>query len=197
MPPKKKSNKRKLVTVADVHQTEEPLPQADEGDIDDDSVTAGDPADFVPETEAAGAEGEEEAAVTGGGAVPKRVKKVAGRKAKAKSKTPDDGGTVINIARPGDISEEQELKIVAWVEDHEIIYNQGTKDFKNKAKKDRMFAEFGETIGLSGECIFHIFHLYTHFTLLIFVPFCTILWSKCGIFQCVKCVFLCFFVAGI
>ncbi|KAG0720377.1 hypothetical protein GWK47_006810 [Chionoecetes opilio] len=154
MPPKKKTNKRKVVTAADVHQTEEPLPQADEGDdTDDDSVTAGDPADVVPETEAADAEGEEEAARTGSGAVPKRAKKAAGGKAKAKSKskTPDDdGGTVINIARPEDITEEQEFKLVAWVEDNEIIYNQATKDFKNKAKKDRMFAECGATIGLSG-----------------------------------------------
>ncbi|XP_014671827.1 PREDICTED: heterogeneous nuclear ribonucleoprotein A1, A2/B1 homolog [Priapulus caudatus] len=74
-------------------------------------------------------QGAEEAAGTGGGAVPKRAKKAAGGKAKAKikSKTPDDyGGTVINIARPDDISEEQELKIVAWVEDNEIIYNQAT-----------------------------------------------------------------------
>lgn len=72
--------------MADVHQTEEPLPKADEGNnTHDDSVTAGNPADVVPRNEAAEAEGEEETAGTGGGAVHKRAKKVVGGKAKSKS----------------------------------------------------------------------------------------------------------------
>ncbi|CAC5417888.1 unnamed protein product [Mytilus coruscus] len=85
------------------------------------------------------------------GAVPNRAKKPVVTQAKSKNKTHDnEGGTVINIALPDDISEKQELKIAAWVEDNEMLYNQTTKEFKNKAKKDRMFADFGATIGLSG-----------------------------------------------
>ncbi|CAC5400772.1 unnamed protein product [Mytilus coruscus] len=53
-----------------------------------------------------------------------------------RTRPPDnEGGTVINIALPEDISEEQELKIAALVEDNEILYNQTTKEFKNKTKK--------------------------------------------------------------
>ncbi|CAC5421165.1 unnamed protein product [Mytilus coruscus] len=132
MPPKRKINKRKVVAVNvdDVDQTEDPLPQAE---TYDDSETAGDdPADNV-------------VTVTGDGA-----KKPVVTQTKSKNKTPDnEGGTVINIALPEDISKEQELKIAAWVEDNEMLYNQTTKEFKNKAKKDRMFADFGATIGLS------------------------------------------------
>ncbi|CAC5378893.1 unnamed protein product [Mytilus coruscus] len=146
MPPKRKINKRKVVAVNvdDVDQTEDPLPQAE---TYDDSETAGDdPADNVVTVTGDG----EESTDNDIGAVPNRAKKPVVTQEKSKNKTPDnEGGTVINIALQEDISEEQELKIAAWVEDNEMLYNQTTIVFKNKAKKDRMFADFGATIGFS------------------------------------------------
>ncbi|CAC5392729.1 unnamed protein product [Mytilus coruscus] len=108
----------------------DPLPQAE---TYDDSETAGDdPADNVVTVTGDG----EESTDNDIGAVPKRAKKPVVTQAKSKNKTPDnEGGTVINIALPEDISEEQELKIAALVEDKEMLYNQTTKELKKPRQR--------------------------------------------------------------
>ena len=57
-------------------------------------------------------------------------------------------------------TEEEELGIAAWIEDHNVIYNQVHKDFKNRQKKDALWDECGQLFGVPGEFVVLINSLY-------------------------------------
>ena len=60
-------------------------------------------------------------------------------------------------------SEEQESDVLEWVAENPCLWNQKNKDYKNKGKKDRLWQEKADEIGIDGEYFFFINVLYLLF----------------------------------
>ena len=46
----------------------------------------------------------------------------------------------------------QKQDLLDFFADHPLFYNQTTKDFKNRSKKDPLLDDKGKELGMSGEC---------------------------------------------